>query len=807
MNITYSIVSHTQWYNTATASGINISWEMLTGICILFLILVLIIIFFYKNRGQLITEAIESDNHQIQRAIKQCTSIIESINLTLFLLDKNKTILELYNVGDLEKIGISADSVEVGKHLRHYSTDKSSIFYHICNAIEQTIEKAIGTEPPVAYEYKVFNYYVKIIVSTINELILIQIKDITNIRQELSKMESSNYNELSMAMIAGNLTSWKYDIKTRMVSSSSNNTVTGEQIPFDELLMKLILPEYRESVLKMIDSIANHGAERGEVTIRSIDISGHVLWINIHAIPYAYNSNGEVTVIAGSQKDITHKYEYHQKINQLNKQNELILNNIKSALVYITPDYKVAWENVSIVFGQASANKYYTVGTYCYSAFNRETPCKNCVMQRAMQSGKSESDEITVEEKKTIEITANPILSADNKIDGIVLKIDDVTEKKEYIHKLKTLEQEATSISRLLYTILDHLPSYIFVKDVEDDYRYIISNKQLCDELGLPENQVLGKTDYDIFPAVEAAKYRCDDSDVIEKGLTKTTEEMVTMRDKIKVSHTIKMPLIHTSGNNKKLLVGIGMDITESHKAYQELIVAKKKAEESDKLKSAFLANMSHEIRTPLNAIVGFSRLLESCEDQEERAEYVRIISTNNELLLRLINDILDLSKLESGIIQFNNEKFDLVQFFDELSASMRKRISNPNIEFITINPYKNCIIETDKTRMTQVWHNFITNAIKYTVSGYIKMGYEAVDNGIKIYVEDTGIGIAEEKKCKLFHRFEKLDSFAQGTGLGLSICKAISELGGGKVGFESTEGKGSTFWSWKPLEVHKLIQ
>lgn len=775
-------------------------------ICLLFGGLIFIILL-YRYRYKHLTRMLQSDNTIAQSQLDQSLRIIKAIPLTVFLLDKEGTILEIHNIAHVRNTGITPDHFAVGKNLYYYATDKTSDLYHICNVIEETILKAVPAKTPVSTKHKFADCYVKISVSMINEHILIQIKDITSIWLKLQKLELSSYNELAMALTAGGLTSWKYNVETRMVSSSSNNTVTGEQIPFDELIIKRTLPQYRESIFRMVDNIVNHGAKQGEVTIRSIDISGNIVWINIHAIPYHYNSRGEVIVIAGSQKDITQEYESTRKINQLNKQNELILNNIKSGLVYITSDYKVVWENISKVFAHPEAKKYYNVDTFCYTAFNRESPCEGCVMQRAMQSLKSESAEIADLEGNTFEMTANPILSADNNIEGLVLKIDDITDKKESLHTLKALEQKATAASSLLHTILDNLPSSIFVKDVDHDYRYILANKQLCNMLGLTENEILGKTDYDIFPAAEAIKYRNDDQVVIESGHTKTMEEKVTMQTGTIVSHTIKTPLTHSEGNNQKLLVGIGMDMTANYRAYQELTVAKQKAEESDKLKSAFLANMSHEIRTPLNAIVGFSQMLESCEDPQERAEYIRIISTNNELLLRLINDILDLSKLESGIIQFNNEVFDLVQFFHEFSTSMKLRITNPNIEFIPINPYKRCIIETDKARITQVWHNFMTNAIKYTVSGYIKMGYEVVDNGIKIYVEDTGIGISPEKRDKVFQRFEKLDTFAQGTGLGLSICKAISELGGGKVGFESTEDKGSTFWSWKPLIIHEIVQ
>jgi signal transduction histidine kinase len=238
------------------------------------------------------------------------------------------------------------------------------------------------------------------------------------------------------------------------------------------------------------------------------------------------------------------------------------------------------------------------------------------------------------------------------------------------------------------------------------------------------------------------------------------------------------------------------------YKINTELQAAKEKAEQSDKLKSAFLANMSHEIRTPLNAIVGFSELLSGTKNTSEKTEYNHIIHNNNKLLLRLIGDILDLSKIESGIIELNYEEYDFSTIFDEVYCYFNQKMANSNVELILDNPYKKCIVNLDKNRTTQVLTNFLTNAIKYTPSGSIKMGYQYENNGIKIYVKDSGIGIAKEKQDRVFARFEKLDNFAQGTGLGLSICKAITDIQKGKIGFMSEKDKGSTFWVWLPTKA-----
>lgn len=247
---------------------------------------------------------------------------------------------------------------------------------------------------------------------------------------------------------------------------------------------------------------------------------------------------------------------------------------------------------------------------------------------------------------------------------------------------------------------------------------------------------------------------------------------------------------------------GLRRDITELMETQKHLEIEKERALEADKLKSKFLANMSHEIRTPLNAIVGFSELLSSAETAEEHEAFTNIISVNNELLLRLIDDILDLSKIESGMIELKPEIFNLSEICDEVYLMFKQKIASPEISFLVDNPYDSCIVNLDRNRLKQVGINFITNAIKYTVKGTIQMGYEYINKGVKIYVKDTGIGISKENYGKIFKRFEKFDTFAQGTGLGLSICKAIAEVQGGKVGFESEIGEGSYFWAWFPCEA-----
>lgn len=239
-------------------------------------------------------------------------------------------------------------------------------------------------------------------------------------------------------------------------------------------------------------------------------------------------------------------------------------------------------------------------------------------------------------------------------------------------------------------------------------------------------------------------------------------------------------------------LIGVSYNITE----LKEMILAKDKAEALDRLKSAFLANMSHEIRTPLNSIIGFSDLLAETNDEDERKEFITIIQRNNELLLKLVTDILDLSKIESGTFDFVKKDFSVRGLGEEVMQSFQTKELPEDLSLMFDDTQPDGMMYGDANRVKQVLMNFITNSIKFTEKGYIKLGYELMpDSRVMYYVEDTGSGINPDDIERIFDRFVKLDSFAQGTGLGLSICKSLIEEMGGIIGVDSTPGKGSRFW------------
>ena len=258
-----------------------------------------------------------------------------------------------------------------------------------------------------------------------------------------------------------------------------------------------------------------------------------------------------------------------------------------------------------------------------------------------------------------------------------------------------------------------------------------------------------------------------------------------------------------TDPEGKSAYLTGGTTLINQRKKMEQELRDKEKIEESNRLKSAFLANMSHEIRTPLNAIVGFSNLLaETCHSEETR-EFCEIIETNNELLLQLVNDILDLSKIEAGQMDFIYSEFNVSTLFRSLYQTFQSRVKDGVTLYCEI-PEQDCVIYSEKNRLTQVITNFLTNACKFTFQGSIRMGYKEREDGLYFYVKDTGKGIERKNLPHVFERFAKFDSFIQGTGLGLSICQTILENLHGKIGVESEEGKGSTFWFTIPCAVSR---
>ena len=361
---------------------------------------------------------------------------------------------------------------------------------------------------------------------------------------------------------------------------------------------------------------------------------------------------------------------------------------------------------------------------------------------------------------------------------------------------------ELRELNYLLDAILNNIPVYMFVKDPEDDFRYLYWNKALANHSKIPASRALGRTDFEIFPErSDAEKFHQDDLELMRTGeRLEMQETYVTAAGETRIVQTLKthIPLV----GRVPLIIGISWDITNVQNIEQELIQARIKAEQSDRLKSAFLANMSHEIRTPLNAIVGFSRLMTTTDNREDEKLYSEIINQNSDVLLQLINDILDLSKIEAGTLEYIKQPMDLGEMCRNVYEIHKGRVQE-GVTLTLDNENDSLMINEDKNRILQLITNLITNAIKFTYEGEIHFGFKLKKDYIDFYVKDTGIGISEEKLSHIFGRFVKLNSFVQGTGLGLAICQMIVEKMGGAITVESELHEGSTFRFTIPYDMY----
>lgn len=357
-----------------------------------------------------------------------------------------------------------------------------------------------------------------------------------------------------------------------------------------------------------------------------------------------------------------------------------------------------------------------------------------------------------------------------------------VSGQEESIEKLR---QE----NRLLRLILDSLPFAVFAKDCEE-FRYLYRNDHASVFANCSTEEGFGKTDFEIFPPQIAQRYVEEDYQVLSDGKPlRTLFEDKYEDGRRRVTDKYKMLV---GDAETPLLLGVGVDVTAQYEREQELSEELKLSKESDALKSVFLTNLSYEIRTPLNAIVGFSRVIAETEEAETRKEYYQIVEENNVQLLKLINSILDLSRLESGHIDVTESAVDLVELSHELFDAYSMECGS-HVRLICEASDETSVIYSDRPKLYQIFSNLIDNAVKFSFQGTIAYGYRRMGGEMEFYVRDTGIGIAPEHLPHVFDRFMKVDSFSKGTGLGLTICKSVVEKLGGTIRIDSVLGKGTT--------------
>ncbi len=618
--------------------------------------------------------------------------------------------------------------------------------------------------------------------------------DITDIKNQMDEI-ARNKELLELALKSGNISSWRYTPNDKQFTSIQEHTETYSSVAQYNSSSKQLDEQYTLQRDAMIDNILSGKQYKDSKILKFTNPdTKETIYLDTHIV--AETRNGKTIGIIGIQANITKDYSYRLAIEEINLKNKLAIRTGGLAQW----DYDT---ETHIFYTKRESLKSNTLNQYTKDELISKSHPKDLEKVIAffekMDSG---ADENIFCEARILNTDTNKwryyIASGSPFVKSTNGKVVQYTGFRKDNTTFENLNNEILKTNEIMRNVFDNLPCTLFIKNISDDFKYIIGNKQLCEVTGLKSENIIGFNDYQLFPD-KAKDFREDDIKAIKRGSIISFHETVSWNNHPRILKTAKFPLTLSDGG--QLLVGLALDVTELVEKNIELQKEKEKAECSDKLKSAFLANMSHEIRTPLNSIVGFSTLLVESEDKEEKKCFKDIITNNSNLLLRVINDILDLSKIESGSIDFNKELIDFSKVFDSCFRSFVEKGKEKGLNMIIDNPYDECIVLTDQNRVSQILHNFISNALKHTSNGFIKIGYSYEEKGLMIYVEDSGRGIPDDKKNLIFNRFEKLDDFSQGTGLGLSISKAIIDSIGGKIGFESEVGKGSTFWAWIPCE------
>ena len=403
---------------------------------------------------------------------------------------------------------------------------------------------------------------------------------------------------------------------------------------------------------------------------------------------------------------------------------------------------------------------------------------------------------------KYIEVSIQPLINAEGDLVNYLITTFDLTRERnlyrEGLQLAKECEQTEQKIARRddrLHYLLSHSERYLMRSNIHDERIAFYRTPER------PEYQ----HSFSRFQRILAKEDRESVMNILydEKTRTPQTCTIHIIEPSEGQTGTVFTVTFNPTFNDQGEIIGhegIASDITRITKTESELAKETVLAEESVRMKSAFMASMTHELRTPLNAIIGFTSVMEALGDSPERGEYVRIIHNSTDMLQRLINDIIEASSISYGAFPIKPEETDFAMAFEDICITLAQRVQDPNVEFQKDSPLDHFHTHLDIGRIQQVLTNFVTNAVKFTTQGHIRLGWKPKDNGLYLYCEDTGKGIPADKQSLIFEQFVKLDEFVQGTGMGLAICKSIAERCGGKIGVTSEgEDKGSTFWLWVP--------
>jgi PAS domain S-box-containing protein len=679
---------------------------------------------------------------------------------------------------------------------------------HTRNKVYPEFKRVLNEKVSVTKNFKLpfthKTYYFKCIMQPYRDMVLCQYRDITercNIRLEL---ERTNEKLLQVQKTA-QISVWKYNSANEIITSiplSLLNIINEPRTVTKTHYAKYIQEDDQEKFLAWLENCVNGNIDQPLNYLTTY--SGTPIYIKVQTYSRTINSDGSVE-LEGYAQNISNEKKQETNINTLthaidNAAEEIFAAKEDGTLLFVNKRFR---ELHKVPEDVPLANL--KIHTLSYGAMPEER-WRNIYAIVEVNSYKYFTVPNPIEENKellALEITTYTLLDENNE-KNIWIFGRDISDQIK-------IETEIKRTNQILDVTMKNLPASIVVKDVLNNFSYIYRNRDINYNIISDYKMFVGKTDFDVHPYDEAAEKRLLDIEVYQQkkvihdvleNLDDKGHVVILDRKKVLVEHRDFSPII----------LNIEWDITELELTKRELTAAKEKAERSDRFKSSFLANMSHEIRTPLNAIVGFSRIIADCDNFEERREYYSIVEANNERLLELINEILDLSKIESGIVDFSVGPVNLFDLCKEIHNAHIFRCPQ-GVELIFEKYEPNLVISSDKNRLFQVYSNLIGNAFKFVSTGSVKFGYSLENKLVKFYVTDSGTGIAEDKINKIFDRFVKGENSIQGTGLGLSICKTIIERLGGNISVESTLGIGTTFTFTLPCgkftkkKTHKLSE
>ena len=716
--------------------------------------------------------------------------ILELTADTMLLIDRNGICVDIDSHCDLWFL---QEEVLLGKDIFELLPERTR------DKVMPVFETVIGEQRSVSKNFKLElkdeTFYFKCLMYPYNDMVLCQYRDITQRSNVKRQLEQANRTLREIQKVA-QIGHWTYNTAENVFHYTGYTGVLCKEdvqhISFDmykQLIMEEDHPAFENWCEK---NVSEFNQESISYRIR---LDGDIFYVRIQTYLREELPDGSCN-IEGYIQNITVLQHRRNDINTLTH----AINNAKESIYAAKPDGTVIFANRRFLYNHGLVDNTDISRLKIYNIV-ADMPTEEAWQERCRNAVQNGSNTFIAHHPSKIhkdilayECTMYNVIS-DSGEESFWSFAHDISERMRYEAQIKRL-------NRIMDTTINNLPAGIVVKEINNDFRYVYRNRESYNRDHFNDNPV-GKNDYDFYPPIVAEKKRQEDIEVaatgkglhwIAEGKDRNGNLIILDKRKIKVDgDELSSPII----------VSIEWDITELEMIKRELQSSKDKAEMSDNLKSAFLANMSHEIRTPLNAIVGFSHLITESDDAEERKTYYQIVEANNERLLQLINEILDLSKIESGTIEFSFGLTSLHNLCQEIHDAHIFRTPE-GVQLVYEPSDESLRIETDKNRVFQVISNLIGNAVKFTKEGSIKYGYELVDGQIVFHVTDTGTGIEPEKVGRVFERFAKLNNHAQGTGLGLSICKSIVERLGGQISVSSIVGVGTTFTFTLPYSTQE---